>query len=460
MNKSDPKHRRRVSEAHRLDQRKKAAEAKEKELRKQQESRNEAKARRAKVKKMAKQQRKTAVKVPLKFPEDLKIGEVVMTSRGVGVVRYIGPIELKKKKKKDKGKKTKAPAVGLLCGASSSVSDKGDEMWPGEAAKFIGVDLVGVKGKSDGKIGGKRYFKTKNGEKSAVFVKGLKKRIGPEELLEKLGANNSNRKQLIQEMEQIEMQLSGLKAQNEALKARNVELAETGMSVGTLPTPTIAIDMSTPNSADPPGTLAVSIESNDLGGISPRSPGVKAETEKSTLAAPPAPERNLVRATSAKDWKDDDMMGLMNDFKAELDNMHKEKALAALDLPEANAADKEILGWMTTRMTQYKKMDKSFDMPDLENKKVTSALLNVTRMLSNLLNPQSMDEMVRGGPMAARMSMGMEALRAAEAVNDDDDYESTDSDSSHSDEFEYDDRSSIGSMGKLGDIDSPRGSMK
>merc|ERR1719461_2676487 len=102
-----------------------------------------------------------------------------------------------------------------------------------------------------------------------------------------------------------------------------------------------------------------------------------------------------MRNKSAQEWGDDDMMGLMSDFTAELDRMNKEKAIAALDLPHSNASDKEIMEWMSTRMSQYQRMDKTFSMPDLENRKVQMALLNVTRMLANLLNPQSKDEMVR-----------------------------------------------------------------
>merc|ERR1711879_868545 len=78
---------------------------------------------------------------------ELRVGDVVMLSRGIGIVRYVG---------------------ALHCAEES-------ENW-------IGIELKAPEGKNDGTVQGRSYFKCPQGH--GVFVKRVKKKIQPDDLLE------------------------------------------------------------------------------------------------------------------------------------------------------------------------------------------------------------------------------------------------------------------------------------
>merc|ERR1719410_665498 len=81
--------------------------------------------------------------------QELRNGDVVLVRRGVGVVKWVGVPSF-------------APA---------------DEYW-------VGVELKEAKGNCNGSIRGKRYFNCRRGH--GVFVQDIQRRLGPEELLDKL----------------------------------------------------------------------------------------------------------------------------------------------------------------------------------------------------------------------------------------------------------------------------------
>jgi len=81
--------------------------------------------------------------------EDLFVDDIVLISRGVGVVRYVGRLHFKTR----------------------------SDYW-------VGVELKGNPGKNNGSVRGKRYFTCKEGQ--GIFVTQVMKRISPEELLKQL----------------------------------------------------------------------------------------------------------------------------------------------------------------------------------------------------------------------------------------------------------------------------------
>eukprot|EP00497_Spongosphaera_streptacantha_P000621 TRINITY_DN1407_c0_g1_i1.p1 TRINITY_DN1407_c0_g1~~TRINITY_DN1407_c0_g1_i1.p1 ORF type:complete len:134 (+),score=32.30 TRINITY_DN1407_c0_g1_i1:48-404(+) len=105
------------------------------------------------------------------------------------------------------------------------------------------------------------------------------------------------------------------------------------------------------------------------------------------------------------------------------------------------------------KMTSYSRIDRSFHLPELEDRKVQMALLNVTRMLSNIVNPQSQEEMVRDGPVAAMMGGLAPSTRTGDEPAGDYDSYSSDSDSHYDEYGSYDDASTIAGSA----ADSPRG---
>lgn len=191
MNQAKPSTERRLSDTQKRQEKvtyelwikKKAEEIKKlKELEAKEKRKQQLLANRERVKKLANESRSKAVlDQRVRIPPDLRVGDVVLAARGVGIVRYMGPIH--------------------------AIDD---------STTFLGIELKGAKGIHDGVLKNKRYFKCPKNR--GVFVKGIKKILTPAELIQKLGKIDSDKRRLAIHVDIQNNQLSFLRQENSELR--------------------------------------------------------------------------------------------------------------------------------------------------------------------------------------------------------------------------------------------------
>lgn len=362
--------------------------------RKELAAKQKAAANRAKAKRIDKaRRRKTAEQnMPSTIPDGLRTGDVVTTSRGMGIVRYIGPIEY-----------AKDPTL-----------------------QFVGVDLKGTKGKTDGTFKDKRYFHTAQNKKTGIWVKGVKKVVKPEDLLEKVAFSNSAKKKLASKVDKLELQVDMLRTQNTELQRRSSQRADavenTALSLSAEEPKSVAFS---PNATDKEKENEVVLDFSSVPDQNENNLGVDTGSDSKPKGTR---QRSLFREKSDNFWEDEEAKGHEQAMTEQIAKLAKERALAALDFPAAYSPDVEIEEWITSRMQMYCKMSReAFVMPDMKDQKVKSALINVTRMLSTLTT----GDIGSGSKMSPRTSLAIGKQQYLLSNSDSD----TDS---HSDEMSED----------------------
>jgi len=325
----------------------------------------------------------------------------VLIKYGIGIVRYIGPLQGYKKK-------------------------------PDEV--FVGVELKepNSKGKNDGTALGQRYFQC--AEKRGVFIKHIKKILEPEKILEKLAetvhqqkTNKKLRENMMQEAAALRVEKNELTEkcmQLEKLVQITSEGTYNSLPANEPPYGVAFSDPGVPNKKGPPteyvppevgkGSPHDSMDSHEkaalaaFGGEDPnestvptmRNLGTKSRSDELSpnpmSRAVTAPVigaskprdtkrgKHLFRAESENFWEAKDAEDLQNDLRGEVEKMRKEQALQAISLPDFNAPDKDFVDWLDSGLSKFCMMDHSFSKPDLKNPPVLKALVTVSRMLASL----------------------------------------------------------------------------
>jgi len=375
------------------------------------------------------------------IPKNLQVGDAVVIKQGLGIVRYIGLVERKKKKKKSPEKR---PA-----------DNEGEEKE--DPPQYVGVELKEqrAQGRNNGTVFGKSYFKTEDGSKKGVFTRRIKRVLQPERILHMLAQEVSKSKQkgrLVNERfdEALAEETALFRMENDQLQARVAEL-EAQLELHDNRSVNSQLTLNTENSGyvhivneddekakdangkdKPSGSMGLGSANgkplsplknvNSGGNLQPltglsvgpdggpvinlrnslRAPGAEGRPSRSSLGVPKRAGRALFREKSENFWDDGGAEGLQRDLMAEVERMAKEQratALEKLHLPNQHAPDNEFKAWLEKSLGAFcekpdaqKKHqptsgDRAFTMPDLENEAVTKALITVARMLANLTQP-------------------------------------------------------------------------
>jgi len=313
--------------------------------------------RREKVKNFGR--RKTKEKLQKGIPEHLKTGDCVLIKQGIGIVRYIGPVEGHKRK---------------------------DQL-------FAGIELkeTKAKGLNDGSAFGRRYFQCEEGR--GVFTLYIAKVLQPENILLQLGKLNSDLKQTKIEQVKLQNENAALRLENEDLlrkyeaekeKAKLVEI-ELFNQIDSDNHPTLPRRLSNKSS-----TL-----SEDDEKLPTITDGKKFDQPYSVLnkeraskrikktTSPKKKKKQLFRVASENSWTENDVLDFEKELQKELVKGKMEHALQALELPDFNAPDDDFIRWLRQKFQQFLKFDTGFQIPDIADAKVKRALLVVTRMLAS-----------------------------------------------------------------------------
>lgn len=118
---------------------------------------------------------------PRGLPKDLKPGDCVLIKQGIGIVRYVGPVEGAKRKEQI----------------------------------YAGIELKDeqAKGLNDGSAYGKRYFNCEDNQ--GVFVRNVPKILPPEKLLLQLGKLNRDLKKMSLDQIKLHNEIARLDQENE-----------------------------------------------------------------------------------------------------------------------------------------------------------------------------------------------------------------------------------------------------
>jgi len=307
--------------------------------------------RREKVKNIG---RKTKKDKPRGLPKDLKIGDCVLIKQGIGIVRYIGPIE----------------------GAKEEQIYAGVELKDGEG-----------EGLNDGCAYGKRYFLCDY--KQGVFVRNIPKILAPEQLLLQLGKVNADIKKMSREQLKLQSEIARLDRENED-KIRKLEAEKEKAKL-------VEIELYNQSDLDKPllpkrlsNTSKMSEDDEKLPTIPDGEKFVQPDIDlrpsnSSLLAEKEAVDehKELFRITSGELWTERDVLKYKLELRKELEKGQREQAMMKLDLPDFNAPDDDFVKWLTQRFQQFQKVNHELQVPDIKDPKVKRAVLVVARMLAS-----------------------------------------------------------------------------
>jgi len=356
--------------------------------------------RREKVKRFGR--RKTKEKLSKGIPQHLKTGDCVLIKQGIGIVRYIGPIQGHKRKEQ----------------------------------LFAGIELkeTKAKGLNDGSAFGRRYFQCE--ERRGVFTLYIPKVLQPENILFQLGKLNADLKQ--KKIEQVKLQ-----NENAALRLENEEL-QRKFEAEKEKAKLVEIEIFNQFDSDNPPTLPrrLSNKSLTLSEDDEKLPtitdGKKFDQPCSVLnneraskrikktTSPKKKKKQLFRVSSENSWTENDVLDLEKELQKELVKGKMEHAVQALELPDFNAPDDDFVKWLHHKFQQCLKFDTGFQIPDIADAKVKRALLVVTRMLA------SFTQHVHRKEPYIRMASGS-LMRTLDTIQDEESFSS--SSSSSEDDF-------------------------
>jgi len=279
---------------------------------------------------------------PRGLPKDLKLGDCVLIKQGIGIVRFIGPVEGAKKKEHI----------------------------------YAGIELKDEKaiGMNDGSAFGNRYFQCE--DKKGVFVRNVPKILPPEKLLLKLGKLNKDLQEMAIEQMKLHNEVDRLEKDNLDIRGKFEEAEAKAKKVEEL-----SIDEPTlPKQVNDDEKLETTTDGNRVNDISNR---VRASIERKTNENLEKKKKALFRIASGDLWSENDVLDLESELQKQLEKGQREQALMALDLPDFNAPDNDFVQWLTQRFQQFQKVESQFQVPDIGDPKVKRAILIVTRMLAS-----------------------------------------------------------------------------
>lgn len=277
---------------------------------------------------------------PKGIPKNLNSGDCVLIKHGIGIVRYIGPVEGAKRK---------------------------DQMYAG-----IELQENEAKGLNDGSAFGNRYFQCQ--AKQGVFVRNVPKILPPEKILFQLGKLSADLKQMSLEQLKLHEEIARLDQENEDLHTKFKTTKEKADQLETQLS-------DRPTSQD---DNKLSIDDNKLdepaNDLNLHRGSVHTNNVKENLERK---KKALFRVASGDLWSENDVLDYEKQLQKELEKGQREQALMALDLPDFNAPDGDFVQWLTQRFQQFQKLESQFQVPDIKDPKVKRAILVVTRMLAS-----------------------------------------------------------------------------
>jgi len=291
---------------------------------------------------------------PRGLPKDLKLGDCVLIKQGVGIVRYIGPVE----------------------GAKEEQIYAGVELKDGEG-----------EGLNDGCAYGKRYFLCDY--KQGVFVRNIPKVLPPEQLLLQLEKLNADLKKMSREQLKLRSEIARLDQENED-KIRKLEAEKEKAKL-------VEIELYNQSDLDKPllpkrlsNTSKMSEDDEKLPTIPDGEKFVQPDIDlrpstSSLLAEKEAVDehKELFRITSGELWTERDVLKYKLELRKELEKGTREQAMMKLDLPDFNAPDDDFVKWLTQRFQQFQNLHRELQVPDIKDPKVKRAVLLVARMLAS-----------------------------------------------------------------------------
>jgi len=289
---------------------------------------------------------------PKGIPKNLKSGDCVLIKHGIGIVRYIGPVEGAKRK---------------------------DQIYAG-----IELQENEAKGLNDGCAFGNRYFQCE--AKQGVFVRNVPKILPPEKILFQLGKLSADLKQMSLEQLKLHEEVARLDQENEDLHTKfkttkeKADELETQLSNRS----TLQDDkkLSIDDNKQDDKKLSIDENKQDVpaNALNRHRGSVHTNNAKENLARK---KKALFRVASGDLWSENDVLDYEKQLQKELERGQREQALMALDLPDFNAPDGDFVQWLTQRFQQFQKLESQFQVPDIKDPKVKRAILVVTRMLAS-----------------------------------------------------------------------------
>jgi len=328
--------------------------------------------------------RKKSKDKPKGIPQNLKIGDCVLIKHGIGIVRFIGPVEAKKK----------------------------DQIYAGIELKDKG------KGLNDGSAFGNRYFQCE--AKQGVFVRNVPKILPPEKILFQLGKLNAELKHMSLEQIKLHEEIARLDQENEDLQAKCKTMKEKADTMETqLKDMSIKQDDNKLQIDDD-----IKLDESGFKLSLPDSQSARRKNSKENLERK---KKALFRVASGDLWSENDVLDYEKQLQKELERGQREQALMALDLPDFNAPDGDFVKWLAQRFQQFQKLESQFQVPDIKDPKVKRAILVVTRMLASFTQ-----QINRSRPSKTVSKSMLSSLEAR--IEEEEYYSSTDS-SDSSEEF-------------------------
>jgi len=358
--------------------------------------------RRDKAKKFGRRKKRNK---PRGLPSKLEVGDCVLIKQGIGIVRYLGTI---------------------------MESKKNDKVYAG-----IELKESHAKGLNDGSAFGRRYFQCE--EKKGVFVRHVPKVLQPESLLLQLGKLNADLKQKKIDQVKLHNELANLRSVNEDLqrkfeaekeKAKLVEIECFNQSDAEVPVLPIRLSNRSRSQSEDDEKLPTISDGKKFD-----QPFSVLHEDRASIRIQKAnyPHQNferkkkaLFRVASGDCWTENDVMDYEKVLQKELEKGQREQALMALDLPDFNAPDGDLVKWLSQRFQQFTKLDSSFQVPDIKDVKVKRALLVVTRMLA------SFTQQINRKDASYRM-MSTSLLSTVNSGDDEEDFSTSSEDSSEDD---------------------------
>jgi len=323
---------------------------------------------------------------------DCSVGDVVLAQKGIAVVRWTGTLHFR----------------------------QNDSEWAG--IEFMDEPL----GKNDGSVKGQRYFHTKPNHGS--FVKGVKKKLAPEDILKKLGVvksqlhqNENELSKIRDQMEQMELLMEEQEEELANLEDMNVpdhtdedKKARESQHLSLQNTRSLVKDISASfdNLANNPVTQLRIIDAYDYSSSEDEYDFEidSEESDEEEVEAMPEVVRNerkkLVDLQESNMYSQGSLKRMESEMRAEMESLKKaaintnpapmkgfkglgrQKTFAGtqnlgIELPESNATTAEVSDWVKANCFKLP------NCPDLENEQVLSALVWATRALGHLHEHQS-----------------------------------------------------------------------
>lgn len=309
----------------------------------QRKKKADAKKRREAAKKTSKKKKKKKVCKPA----EIEVGDVVLVSKGIAVTRWKGTLHFR----------------------------PDDGMW-------LGVEFVdGPFGKNDGKIRGKRYFKTKKKDHGS-FVKQITRKLKPEDLLRKLGETQSKLKSRQEALESAHAAICDH-------KERQLEKAFSP-DVGNLKTPLSSLNLLDSLSGNLEAyaqgsagskDIQLNLHESDSSSEDYYTDSEDEEFDEEEYQRRKGERKNLLLASQTDLYREGSLRKMQEQMQEQMDNLKtrgsnpkpkitKQKTMSnmSLVLPEKNATPEEVGQWIKENLSKIP------GHPDLDDENIMQSL--------------------------------------------------------------------------------------